>query len=178
MTVADLEQTPHDGQRYELDDGVLVVSAAPIWIHQVVLGRLTAALIAACTAEFEVAPGPGIEVSDIKYWIPDLAVVHAATLALGRTNVMAPPALVVEIASPSTAHFDRNRKKSAYAEFGISSYWIVDPDPERPSITEYRLSGAEYHEAMTASGPDPFVTDTPFPVQIIPADLVSGPWRR
>ena len=65
-----------------------------------------------------------------------------------------------------------------YAEFGIPSYWIVDPDPDRPSITEYRLDGVAYREAGTAAGPDPFVTEAPFPVQIVPADLVAGSWRR
>jgi hypothetical protein len=40
LTVADLDDTPDDGQRYELDDGVLVVSPAPMAIHQRVLRRL------------------------------------------------------------------------------------------------------------------------------------------
>jgi len=178
MTVRDLERTPDDGQRYELDDGVLVVSAAPIWIHQIVLGRLTAALIAVCPSDFAIAPGPGVEVSEIKYWIPDLAVVRADSLAISAMNVTAPPPLAIEIAAPSTAHFDRNHKKMAYAEFGIPAYWIVVPDPERPSITEYRLEGATYREVGTASGREPFVADVPFPVRIVPADLVAGPWRR
>ena len=36
-TVADLENTPDDGLRYELVDGVLLVSAAPSQVHQIVL---------------------------------------------------------------------------------------------------------------------------------------------
>jgi Uma2 family endonuclease len=178
MAVPDLDDTPDDGLRYELDDGVLVVSPAPMWIHQIVLARLTAALVAACSADFAVASGPGVEVSDIKYWIPDLAVVRAESLVIGMVNVTAPPVLVIEIASPSTAHFDQNRKKAAYAEFGIPAYWIVDPDPQRPSITEFQLAGAVYREVSTATGREPFVADAPFPVQIVPADLVTGPWRR
>ncbi len=85
---------------------------------------------------------------------------------------------MIEIASPSTARYDRNRKKAVYAGFGIPAYWIVDPDPERPSITEYRLAGDAYREIGTAAGPEPFVAEAPFPVQIVPADLVAGPWRR
>jgi Uma2 family endonuclease len=65
-----------------------------------------------------------------------------------------------------------------YAEFGIPAYWIVDPDPERPSITESRLAEAAYAETSAATGRDLFETDAPFPGQIVPAQLVAGSWRR
>jgi hypothetical protein len=48
LTVADLDLTPDDGCRYELDDGVLVVSPARVTIHQRVLHRLEVLLEAAC----------------------------------------------------------------------------------------------------------------------------------
>ena len=34
FTVADLEAMPDDGNRYELIDGMLIVSPAPGWEHQ------------------------------------------------------------------------------------------------------------------------------------------------
>lgn len=40
LTVADLEATPDGGRRYELVDGQLVVTAAPVPHHQAVVGRL------------------------------------------------------------------------------------------------------------------------------------------
>lgn len=58
LTVADLDLTPDDGQRYELDDGVLVVSPAPMTIHQRVLHRLEFLLETACPPEFELLPVP------------------------------------------------------------------------------------------------------------------------
>jgi Uma2 family endonuclease len=178
LTVADLDDTPDDGLRYELDDGVLVVSPAPMMIHQYVLLRLEVLLDAAAPPEFMVVGGPGVEISDIQYRVPDLVVVRANTVRITDKNVTRPPDLAVEIASPSTAYYDRGRKKMVYAEFGIPAYWIVDPDPDRPSMTAFGLTGGSYAEVGRAAGEERFVSATPFPVEIVPAELVAGPWRH
>jgi len=178
LTVADLDLTPDDGCRYELDDGVLVVSPATRYIRQCVLQRRQLLLDAACPPGYEVVPGPGVEISDINYRIPDLVVVRAGSVAVTDTNVTRPPELALEVASPSTAHYDRNRKKVVYAEFGIPAYWIVVPDSDRPSLTAFRLTGGIYAEVGCAVGEERFASNTPFPVEIVPAELVAGPWRH
>jgi Uma2 family endonuclease len=178
LMVADLDLTPDDGCRYELDDGVLVVSAAPMTIHQRVLHRLEFLLEIACPPEFELLPGPGVVISEIQYRIPDLVVVRAGTVGVADKNLTRPPELVAEIASPSTAHYDRGRKKVVYAEYGIPGYWIVVPDPDQPSLTGYRLSRGTYAEVGRAVGGQRFAAATPFPVEIVPAALVAGNWRR
>src|SRR5215469_81622 len=178
LTVADLDLTPDDGCRYELDDGVLVVSPAPVTIHQRVLHRLEVLLEAACPPEFELLPGPGVVMSEIQYRIPELVVVRAETVGVSDKNLTKPPDLIVEIASPSTAHYDRGRKKAVYAEFVVPSYWIVVPDQDQPSLTAYRLTRGTYTEVVRAVGEQRFATDTPFPVEIVPEVLVTGRWRR
>jgi Uma2 family endonuclease len=178
LTVADLDLTPDDGCRYELDDGVLVVSPAPVTIHQRVLHRLEFLLETACPPEFELLPGPGVEISEIQYRIPDLVVVRSASIGVTDKNVTRPPELVVEIASPSTAHYDRGRKKTVYAEFGIPGYWIVVPDPDRPTLTAYTLTRDSYTEVGRAAGGQRFASATPFPVEIVPAALVTAHWRH
>jgi Uma2 family endonuclease len=178
LTVADLDLTPDDGCRYELDDGVLVVSPAPVTIHQRVLHRLQVLLEAACPPEFELLPGPGLEINEIQYRIPDLVVIRSASIGVTDKHVTRPPDLVVEIASPSTAHYDQGRKKTVYAEFGIPAYWIVVPDPDEPSLTAYALMGDTYAEAGRATGEQRFAAVTPFPVGIVPAALVAARRRR
>ena len=43
LTVEDMENMPDDEFRYELDDGVLIVSPAPSTLHQLAVARLTEA---------------------------------------------------------------------------------------------------------------------------------------
>lgn len=178
LTVDDLEHLwsslPENGYRYELDDGVLVVYGAPSLLHQLALGRLTASLSDACPPEFLVIPGPGVEISPIQYRIPDLTVVRTDTIDLRSQNYAQPPALAVEIASPSTGRYDQTRKKQVYAEFGTPDYWIATPDAQKPDITAFRLDGKHYKRVAYASGEATFTAIRPFPVSFTPAKLVSA----
>jgi Uma2 family endonuclease len=59
FTRADLAAMPDDGRRYEIIDGVLIVSAAPGRMHQRAVGRLYRILDDACPPELEVLIGSG-----------------------------------------------------------------------------------------------------------------------
>jgi Uma2 family endonuclease len=178
LTVADLDLTPEDGRKYELDDGVLVVSPAPANNHQLVVSRLNTALAAACPPEFVVLPGPGVEMSEIQYRVPDLVVLRIAAFDIEGKSVRTTPELVIEVASPSTAHYDRNRKKDVYAGFGIGSYWIVVPSIDEPRLTAFELRRGAYRQVAEVSTDEAFRTRRPFPVEVVPSALVAGPWRQ
>jgi Uma2 family endonuclease len=165
------------GRKYELDDGVLVVSPAPALNHRFVLARLTISLSAACGDEFLVLPGPGVEMSKYQYRIPDLVVVRVDAVRFEDKSVTRPPVLAVEIASPSTAIYDRNRKKDVYASFGIASYWIVTPSLDKPRLVAYELGRGGYREIADESGDHAFTAKLPFAVRIVPSELVAGPWQ-
>jgi Uma2 family endonuclease len=178
LTVDDLVElwssVPENGYRYELDDGVLVVYGAPSLAHQLATTKLTVLLSNTCPREFLVVGGPGVEISPIQYRIPDLTVVRAGTIDLRARNYAQPPALAVEVASPSTGRYDQTRKKQVYAEFGIPDYWIVTPDPQQPDITAFRLDGKHYERVAYASGEVTFTATRPFPVSFTPAELVRA----
>lgn len=53
-----------------------------------------------------------------------------------------PPAMVVEILSPSNFRFDLGRKRELYAKAGIAHYWIVDP--MRKDIEAFELRDGVY----------------------------------
>jgi len=175
LTVDDLRrlwsQLPENGYRYELDEGVLVVFGAASNLHQLAAGRLQFALMRACPREFLVLPTPGVVMSQIQFRVPDLVVIRSETFDPKFSTT--PPALAVEIASPSTRRYDQTRKKQVYAEFGIPDYWIVTPDAEKPDITAFRLDGKHYEPVAYASGELKFTASQPCPVAFTPAELVS-----
>ncbi len=88
---------------------------------------------------------------------PDVVVVLNAHLdRLARGKIMGAPDLVVEIASPATAAYDRLTKYATYARAGIVEYWIVKPTTHTVEVLmlergEYRSLGIFSGQAMLPS---------------------------
>jgi Uma2 family endonuclease len=172
FTVDDLGRMPDDGRRYEVVDGVLVVSPAPRIPHQEVSSELLVQLRQACPAGLSAISAPGVRMSDDTELIPDLVVIPRDQLN-GR-RVTRPPLLVVEIQSPSTALFDLNTKKAVYERFSIGSYWVVIPDVDQPELIAFELRGGRYQQVAHVTGGRPFRAERPFPIEVVPARLVAG----
>ena len=173
LTVEDMENMPDDEFRYELDDGVLIVSPAPSPVHQLAVTRLTVLLTGACPNELLVLSGPGINLSRFQHRIPDVAVLRWASFR--EPFPEDPPVLAVEVAAPRTRVYDRGRKKDVYAKFGVAWYWIVEPDEQRPSLTVFGLRRGRYAEMAQVTGEQPYQAAGPFPVTVVPASLVARP---
>jgi Uma2 family endonuclease len=173
LTVDDLEQLWQLDSRYrfELDEGALVVSAAPSRFHQLAATRLATVLTNACPLGFAVVNAPDVEISPTHVRIPDTVVVPSKWFNPKYADT--PPVLAVEIASPSTRAYDRSRKKQVYAEFGIENYWIITPDQKNPDITVFTLTGKQYTQADYAAGDKTFTASRPFLVSFTPAQLVN-----
>src|SRR5215469_7050919 len=170
LTVEDMENMPDDEFRYELDDGVLIVSPAPSNLHQRVVFRLAQVLDAACPPEFEVVPGVGVNISRYQHRVPDVAVVPADSM--DTVFQVVPPLLAVEVASPCTRLYDRNRKKDVYEQFGVPSYWIVEPDRDKPELIVFELSEGTYQQVARVASDEAFEAARPFPVTVTPSALV------
>lgn len=173
LTVHDMEDMQDDEFRYELDDGVLVVSPAPTSRHQLAVGRLTAVLMAACPPGLLVLPGAGININEYQQRVPDLVVIRAESFH--EPFLELPPLLAVEVASPRTKVYDRGRKKGLYQKFGISSYWIIDADEQQPGLTAFELRRGKYVQAGWVEGDEEFTAARPFPVTVVPSRLVALP---
>jgi Uma2 family endonuclease len=171
LTVEDMENMPDDEFRYELDDGVLIVSPAPSTMHQLAVARLTVLLSAACPDGLVVLPGVGVNVTRFQHRVPDVAVVRARSLDTVFQET--PPELAVEVASPRTRLYDRNRKKDVYQGFGIPAYWIVEPDRDRPELTVFELRSGAYQQTAHVLGDEEYRAAVPFPITIVPVQLVT-----
>jgi Uma2 family endonuclease len=172
FTVADLDRMPDDGRRYELLDGMLAVSPRPTTTHQLVAMRMLLALSEACPEGLCVIPEPAVQLTPQTEFDPDIVVVRMEEI--GGAKFTAPPLLIVELRSPSTALIDLNSKKAAYERFGVPSYWIVVPDLSMPSLTVFELYDGTYQQAAQVYGSEPFRAERPYPVEIVPARLVRG----
>lgn len=130
-TIADLANTPDDGQRYELIDGEIVVSPAPTWAHQQVVGRLYRRIVSwvedRSLGEVAVAPVDVVLSTSVSVQ-PDLVYVSTANLINPRDGrYYGTPDLAVEVISPTNQSYDTVTKLFGYAQAGIPEYWLVDP---------------------------------------------------
>jgi Uma2 family endonuclease len=124
------EADPH--RRYQVVDGELLVSPGPRRLHQkcvVELVRILGDYLDSWSAAGDLLAGPGEVIPDEHTGMqPDVFVIP---LVDGE-----PPEdwdtngrllLAIEVLSPSTARFDRVKKRPKYQEMG-AFYWIVDTD--------------------------------------------------
>jgi Uma2 family endonuclease len=127
-TVDDLEHFPEDGNRYELLDGVLLVTPAPGVPHQIVANRLQHRLTTAVQLPghaYVVGPGvitvpPGTQLQ------PDV-LVYPATYPIDiKWQEVTEHWLAVEVLSRSSRIYDREFKRDAYFALGVAEVWLVD----------------------------------------------------
>jgi Uma2 family endonuclease len=169
-TVADLDTLPGDGLQYELLDGLLLVSPAPVPVHQRISRKLLRLLDDTCPPSMEVFSAPLDWQPDLRTSLrPDLLV--ARNEDVGTKKITAPLVLAVEILSPSTRRKDLLLKRSKYQDTGIASYWVIDPDP--PSFTAFELIDGRYQSVAHANHDENVDLTTPFALRLTPSALVA-----
>lgn len=127
-TVDDLDRFPQDGNRYELLDGVLLVTPAPSQLHQLVASRLQAELsIALQKPGHARVVGPGAVVYMPRTQLePDILVFSAEFPATAHWKSISGHWLAVEVLSQGSRLYDREFKRDAYLALGVREVWLVD----------------------------------------------------
>lgn len=156
----------------ELLDGALLLSPTPGFGHQDAVLRLSVTLREACPRGLRVVVGPfPVRTGADTELRPDVLVARYADLI--SDGLTGPPLLAVEVRSPGTGLVDRSLKKVLYARHRVPSYWIVDP--ETPSLTAFELGpSGEYALVAQVTGAQAWHATRPYPVAVVPVDLVAG----
>lgn len=160
MTVAELHAMDgtDDGRRWELIDGKLFVSPAPVPGHQRIVVRLVTALEHHGGLLVLVAP-TDIQVDDGTIVQPDVVVFASRQAGLVQPE-SAPaiglvPDIAVEVSSPSTRRLDIIHKRRLYEDNDVVEYWFVDREAE---VVDVYAFGAD-DDLRTCSGEDRIASD-------------------
>ncbi|MGX1545549.1 Uma2 family endonuclease [Streptomyces adustus] len=166
-----------EGSKVEIIEGIITVSPAPAYRHNLIAARIQRRLYSVIPEDWEVFQTLAIAVpSRLGMLIPDIVVAPVREGADTDTHIPAALAeLVVEVTSKSNSRHDRISKPAAYATAGIPLYLLVDRwAPEGPTATLYGdpkgdvcrpLSTVKFGEALKLPAPFDLVIDTTeFPV--------------
>ncbi len=155
LTAAEFDQFPfEEDKRYELDEGELIETTRPGYLHNRVLKNLTVDLEnyfrknrngEALISENLYALSPSIRRA------PDVAVIlgDRGEELRGAKVIAIVPDLVAEVLSPSESPRAIHRKLKQYFEAGVKEVWLIDIEAQEveiwtgPALPNRPLSGAD-----------------------------------
>jgi len=125
-------ELPDDGNRYEVNEGILYLTTAPGYFHQWIVRRLDRyigvpleqqGLAYAATAPIGVLM-PGCDPVQ-----PDFVLVRRDRAGIiSERRIRGAPDLIAEVLSPSNPEQDTIIKRRVYARAGVPEYWIIRPE--------------------------------------------------
>ncbi|MFF5469176.1 Uma2 family endonuclease [Streptomyces achromogenes] len=159
-----------EGSKVEIIEGIVTVSPAPAFRHNVIAARIQRRLYSVIPEDWEIFQTQAIAVpSRLGMSIPDLLVVPVRAYEESDSHVPAALAeLVVEVTSKSNARHDRVSKPAAYATAGIPLYLLVDRwAPGGPTATLYGEPKGEVYRVLSAMKfGDPIKLPEPFGITL------------
>lgn len=122
---------PDDGFKYQVLNGIVVMSPSPTPWHQSLVGDIVTQL----NTFFATHPvGRALPDVDVRFapdlvYRPDLVVIRRARLPKRPKRIDIVPDLIVEIVSPGSEAMDLRTKLADYQRYGVTEYWIVSLVP-------------------------------------------------
>ncbi|CAL9473724.1 Uma2 family endonuclease [Streptomyces sp. enrichment culture] len=159
-----------EGSKVEIIEGIVTVSPAPAFRHNLITARIQRRLYSVIPEDWEIFQTEAIAVpSRLGMFIPDLLVLPVEARQDSDSHTPAALAeLVVEVTSKSNARHDRVSKPAAYATAGIPLYLLVDRwAPGGPTATLYGEPKGEVYRVLSAvKFGDPIKLPEPFGITI------------
>lgn len=157
-----LELTEEPGYHFEILDGELIKEPSPNVPHQRASRRLQRILedyFWEVDPEGEIFNAPlDVTFNNITVVQPDIFYVSGEQKAIIEyARIDGPPALVIEILSPTTSRKDRLKKLQIYQRVKVQHYWLVNP--EEKTLECFSLRDGLY--ALVASGMEEEIVEHP-----------------
>jgi Uma2 family endonuclease len=130
MTADEFLSLGETRDRYELIDGVVVMSPSAPPIHNEILLEIALQLRAFAdrTGDTRVFPETDVRFAPERVYRPDISVYRASRLPARVERLDQAPDLVVEVLSAGTKALDLITKRDDYERYGVAEYWVADPD--------------------------------------------------
>lgn len=158
--------------RYELEDGELILMNPPTFRHAFIISFLSdafAAQIKQLSLPWITLSGIGVRTSVNRSRIPDICVINRQEISnLDVSAVMDSAIIAVEIVSPESRTRDYRFKRSEYSVVGIPEYWIVDPTEQKVTVLTW-VEGL--YEQVEFIGHERIVSQT-FPELVLTVEQV------
>ena len=153
-TMYDVWESLPEGTLCQLVNNNLIISPAPVNIHQVIVGDIFIALSLFTKqqrlGEVRISPYD-VHFSKRNIFQPDIIyIAHENLNKIESKGLVGVPDLVVEILSPGTAHVDIGEKRDVYEQYGVKEYFIVDPVDKK--VTTLILQGREFVQMEETTG--------------------------
>src|SRR5258708_3717812 len=127
-TLEDLESFPDDGNRYELVDGILLVTPAPMPPHELVVSRIATWLtrLRGAPPRAMVMTRGVVEIAPNVHMEPDTLVVPLTEPMDGKWTDVRVYWLAVEVSGRGSRIYDRDHKRPAYLPAGVQEVCPAD----------------------------------------------------
>jgi len=122
-----IAEAPDDGLRYEIDNGVLIVTPLANLSHQMLGRRVFRTIDANLPDDWLALYECGLTVAG-RQLVPDLSVFDHEPGGSTELYPLIVPRLVVELESVTTRGRDRVAKTGWYAKGGVDAYWRIEAD--------------------------------------------------
>ena len=128
-----------EGTLCQLINNKLIMSPAPIDIHQVVLNEINIEISILLRknriGKIRIAPYD-VHFSKQNILQPDILFIKNENLdKIQDKGIFGAPDLIIEILSPSTSQLDWEEKKLIYERYGVQEYFLVEPNSK--SVTSF-----------------------------------------
>lgn len=153
-TMLEVWESLPEGTLCQLINNQLIMSPAPREIHQKILNRINVAIFnfleKVNIGQVRIAP------YDVHFSIqnilqPDILFIKEENLyKIEEKGLVGAPDLIIEILSLSTSQLDYDVKKMVYERYGVSEYFIVDPNSK--SVDSFFLKNGEYEQQKNVTG--------------------------